>query len=111
MQSFKLLAAALCALLLASPVAFAQKKKDKNQPPMVALEVTPYSNVRRDSLLNGLQVVTLERQGDPLVKCDIVIRTGAMFDMTGKTGLAALTQATLLAPNPRLKEELESLQA
>ena len=114
MQSFKLLATALCALLLASPVAFAQKKADKNHPPTVALEATqttPYSAVRRDSLLNGFQVITLERPTDPTVKCDIIIRTGAMFDLTGKTGLAALTQATLLAPNPRLKEELESLQA
>jgi zinc protease len=45
------------------------------------------------------------------VKCDLIIRAGAMFDLAGKTGLAALTQETLLAVNPRMKEEIESLQA
>jgi zinc protease len=77
----------------------------------VVIPPTPYSDVRRDSLLNGLQIITLERAGDANVKCDIVIRAGAMFDLAGKTGLAALTQETLIAVNPQLKEEVESLQA
>jgi zinc protease len=34
-----------------------------------------------------------------------------MYDLAGKTGLAALTQESLLAANPRFVEELESLQA
>jgi hypothetical protein len=34
-----------------------------------------------------------------------------MFDSVGRSGLVALTQRTLLAVNPRLREELESLQA
>src|SRR5262249_33173020 len=66
---------------------------------------------RRDNLLNEMQIVTLDRPGDPIVKCDIVIRAGAMFDLAGKTGLAALTQGSLIAANPRLKDELESLRA
>ena len=33
-----------------------------------------------------------------------------MFDLAGKTGLAALTQETLLAVNPRLVEEIETLE-
>lgn len=72
---------------------------------------TPYTEVNRDSLLNGLQIVTLERPSDQMVRCDIVIRTGSMFDLVGKTGLAMLTQESLMAANPRLREELESLQA
>ncbi|MFN0087769.1 MAG: M16 family metallopeptidase [Blastocatellia bacterium] len=91
-----------------------QKKDGRNSGPTVRLEVvpvTPYSEVRRDHLLNGLQVISLYRPGDTVVKCDIVVRTGSMFDLIGKSGLASLTQATLLAANPRLKEELESLQA
>jgi zinc protease len=86
------------------------KNKDKNPPIPAVIPRTPYSGVRRDNLLNGLQVITLERAGDANVKCDLIIRAGAMFDREGKTGLAALTQETLLAVNPQLKEEIESLQ-
>jgi zinc protease len=119
MRFSKLLSLASCGLLLIglmAPPADAQKKdkdknKDKNPPVPVVIPPTPYSDVRRDSLLNGLQIITLERAGDANVKCDMVIRAGAMFDLAGKTGLAALTQETLLAVNPQLKEEVESLQA
>ncbi|HYE75691.1 MAG TPA: pitrilysin family protein, partial [Blastocatellia bacterium] len=69
------------------------------------------SEVRRDSLLNGLQVMMIERANEPMVKIDLVVRGGSMFDLTGKTGLATLTQESLLAVNPRLVEELESLQS
>ncbi|HKQ89108.1 MAG TPA: pitrilysin family protein [Blastocatellia bacterium] len=119
MRFSKLLSLASCGLLLIgvmTPPAAAQKKdkdknKDKNPPVPVVIPPTPYSDVRRDSLLNGLHIITLERAGDANVKCDIVIRTGAMFDLAGKTGLAALTQETLIAVNPQLREEVESLQA
>jgi zinc protease len=94
--------------------ASAQKKGEKNNPQLttpVAAPVTPYTDVKRDSLLNGLQIISLERRGDSSVKADLVIRAGSMFDLTGKTGLARMTQETLLAVNPRLRDELESLQA
>jgi zinc protease len=119
MRFSKLLSLVTFCLLLTgvlSTLAVAQNKdkdknKDKNPPVPALIPPTPYSNVRRDSLLNGLQIITLERAGDANVKCDMVIRAGAMFDLAGKTGLAALTQETLLAVNPQLKEEIESLQA
>ena len=119
MRFSKLLSLASCGLLLIgvlAPPAAAQKKdkdknKDRNPPVPVVIPPTPYSDVRRDGLLNGLQIITLERASDANVKCDLVIRAGAMFDLAGKTGLAALTQETLLAVNPQLKEEVESLQA
>jgi zinc protease len=121
MRFSKLISLVSCSLLLLGAlanVAGAQKKdkdkdkddKDKNPPVPAVIPPTPFSDVRRDSLLNGLQLITLERADDATVKCDIVIRAGAMFDLTGKTGLAALTQETLLAVNPQLKEEIESLQ-
>lgn len=116
MRFSKLLTLASCGLLLTgalAPVASAQKK-EKGKSNLAIPETpppTPYSNVRRDNLLNGLQIITLERAGDALVKCDMVIRAGAMFDLVGKTGQAALTQATLLAVNPQLKDEIESLGA
>jgi zinc protease len=101
-----------CSLLLAGwGSTYAQKKDGKAPTLQSPAPTTPYSNVKRDSLLNGLQIITLERMGDPAVKCDLVIRAGAIYDLAGKTGLAKLTQETLLIVNPRLKEELESLQA
>jgi zinc protease len=87
-----------------------QEKTGTTSVPETAAR-TPYSNVKRDELLNGLQIISLERSADPLVKFDLVIRAGAMFDLIGKTGVAKLTQETLLAVNPQLKEEFESLQA
>ncbi|HEU0184170.1 MAG TPA: pitrilysin family protein [Blastocatellia bacterium] len=118
MRFSKLITLVSCGVLLIgvlAPVAGAQKKdkdkdKDKNPPVPEVIPPTPYSGVRRDNLLNGLQVITLERAGDANVKCDLVIRAGAMFDLAGKTGQAALTLETLLAVNPQLKEEIESLQ-
>src|SRR5499426_1581408 len=121
MRFSKLLSLVTCGILLIgvlASLASAQKNdkdkdknKDKNPPVPSVIPSTPYSNVRRDNLLNGLQVISLERSGDANVKCDLIIRAGAMFDLTGKTGQAALTQETLLAVNPQLKEEIESLQA
>jgi zinc protease len=112
---FSKLSSLLCCLLLTglcSIAAIGQKKDSKNSPQLLTpAPATPYTNVQRDSLLNGLQIVALERRGDASVKVDLIIRAGSMFDLVGKTGLAKLTQATLLAVNPRLKEELESLQA
>ncbi|MDX2045002.1 MAG: pitrilysin family protein [Acidobacteriota bacterium] len=110
MRLSKLFTVVLCCALI--PVAAIAQKKDKSNPAVPeAAPVTPYSNVRRDNLLNGLQIVTLDRQNDPLVKCDLIIRGGAMFDLAGKSGLAALTLESLMIVNPRIKEELESLNA
>ncbi|MFN0108898.1 MAG: M16 family metallopeptidase [Blastocatellia bacterium] len=109
----KLFTLCLCVTLLigSASVAVAQKKDKSNAVVPQTAPVTPYSNVRRDNLLNGLQIVTLDRQGDALVKCDLIIRGGAMFDLVGKTGLAALTLESLMIVNPRVKEELESLNS
>ncbi len=112
--SFTVVFYGLLLIGLSAPQASAQKKdnQDKSNPTVpAAMPPTPYSNVRRDALLNGLQIITLDRTGDANVKCDLVVRAGAMFDLVGKTGTAALTQVTLLAVNPRLKDEIESLQA
>lgn len=102
----------LCSILvflLSAPVGLAQKS-DNGSPAGPAAMETPFSNVRRENLLNGLQIVTLERPADATIKCLIVIRTGSMFDSIGKSGLVAMTQRTLLAVNPQLREEMESLQ-
>ncbi len=106
---FSWISAALLCLLVAAGPAMAQKKKsDQVQPAAVT---TPYSDVRRDNLLNGLQIITLERAEESTVRCDLIVRGGAMYDMVGKTGVVALTQRSLLAVNPALRDEMESLQA
>lgn len=102
-----------CAILLSLlSVAASAQKKDKSNPAVPeTAQVTPYSGVRRDNLLNGLQLITLDRESDSTVKCELIIRGGSMFDLVGKTGLAALTQASLMVVNPQVKEELASLGA
>jgi zinc protease len=104
--SLCLLLAGLCAV-----AAKAQKKDGEQDSRPILTPANPYREVTRDSLLNGMQIISLGRSGDKSVKVDLVIRGGAKFDLAGKTGLAKLTQETLLAVNPNLKEELESLQA
>jgi zinc protease len=102
----------ICALLLLTlgPGAVtAQKKGDQNPAQPLPAPATPFSEVRRDSLLNGMQIVTLERPAER-IKCELIVRSGAMFDTVGKAGLASLTQATLMAANPRIQDEIESLQ-
>ena len=105
-------------LFLLSGFAFGQTDKDKNKKPKLTAPTapepvarTPYSEVRRESLLNGLQVISLERKDEPKMNCRLVIRGGAMYDLVGKTGLALLTVEALLAANPQLVPELESLDA
>ncbi len=110
----RFLVSLLCLFLLTG-FCFAQKDKGKQKlTSPVAPEPTPrtpFSEVRRETLLNGLQIVTLEQQDTSRVVCELVIRGGSMFDVTNKTGLAKLTVETLLAVNPNLTQELETLQA
>jgi zinc protease len=103
----------LCLLLtgLCAVGAEAQKKDAEQDSRPILTPANPYREVTRDSLLNGMQIISLGRSDEKSVKIDLVIRGGAKFDLVGKTGLAKLTQETLLAVNPNLKEELESLQA
>lgn len=103
MLSLKSLVFAFCNFLLLGLCisGLAMQKRDS--------QLMPHPRVQRDALLNGLQIVTLENT-DARVQCELVVRSGAMFDLEGKTGLAALTQETLLAANARLEEEISSLQ-
>lgn len=115
----KLLLVATLSFLLLSGLTVAQKDKDKgNKKQKLAAPIapepvprTPYSDVRREQLLNGLQIISLENQTEAKVTCELVIRGGAMFDLVGKAGLADLTVESLLAVYPNLDSDLESLQA
>jgi zinc protease len=52
--------------------------------------------VKRDSLLNGLQLITLEQPGTGAVSTHLRINCGALFDLAGKAGLADVTAGMLL---------------
>lgn len=52
--------------------------------------------VKRDSLLNGLQLMTLEQQGAATVSAHLRVNSGALFDLAGKGGLADITAGMLL---------------
>jgi zinc protease len=51
---------------------------------------------RRDSLLNGLQLIVLEQPGTGSVTLHLRVNSGGMFDLAGKSGLADLTAGMLL---------------
>lgn len=55
-----------------------------------------YPIVKRDSLLNGLQFITLEKPGTGNISLRLRVGSGALFDLVGKGGLANLTAAMLL---------------
>jgi zinc protease len=52
--------------------------------------------VKRDSLLNGLHLITLEQQNTGGVAAHLRINSGALFDLAGKGGLADMTARMLL---------------
>lgn len=52
--------------------------------------------VKRDSLLNGLRLITLEQQNSGNVAAHLRLNSGGLFDLAGKGGLADLTAGMLL---------------
>jgi zinc protease len=52
--------------------------------------------VKRDSLLNGLQLSLLEQRSTGTVAARLRVNSGALFDLAGKGGLADLTAGMLL---------------
>jgi zinc protease len=106
-----LIAAALTANAQNDSQKDAQKKNETQDSRPILSPANPYREVTRESLLNGMHVISLGRTSNTTIKIDLVVKGGAKFDLAGKTGLAKLTQETLLAVNPNLKAELESLNA
>ncbi|HMG33906.1 MAG TPA: pitrilysin family protein [Blastocatellia bacterium] len=52
--------------------------------------------VKRDSLLNGLQLIVLEQKGTGSVSLHLRINSGALFDLANKAGLSDVTAGMLL---------------
>jgi zinc protease len=61
--------------------------------------------IKRDYLLNGLQVIMLERPEAEYVRLQLRINSGAMFDLAGKGGLADITARMLLLGGGGLSSE------
>ena len=84
----------LASLLLPSPGLAAQEYRGTTDNKQTAGLVLP--TVKRDSLLNGLQLVVLEQRGTGTVSVRLRVNSGAMFDLVDKGGLADLTAGMLL---------------
>jgi zinc protease len=86
---------AVIALLVVSPQATlcmrAQAKDQTSKVPSINLP-----NVKRDYLLNGLQIIVIPQPGSGSVKFVLRINSGALFDLAGKGGMAYLTAGMLL---------------
>src|SRR5262245_10346727 len=55
-----------------------------------------YPIVKKDTLLNGLQLVVMEKPGSGAITLRVRVNSGAMFDLYGKGGLAEITAGMLL---------------
>jgi zinc protease len=77
--------------------------KPENKAPGINLP-----NVKRDYLLNGLQMIVIPQPGSGSVKFTLRINSGALFDLMGKGGLAYLTAGMLLRGG-NVKEIAETL--
>jgi len=52
---------------------------------------SPIPPVYYDSLLNGLQVLIIERSGESMATLSLMFKSGASFDLVRKSGTAAMT--------------------
>lgn len=71
---------------------------------------------KREKLLNGLPIVLLERPGSGSVAIQVVVKSGATFDLANKAGVADITSQMLLRiaggyTAERLTEEINDLGA
>ncbi len=87
--SFRLVVAA-GALLAATPLA-AQAPNRSHPPEPGPTPQLKLAAIQRFTLSNGLHVVLLEKHGVPLVQVNIQVRSGAVMDPAGKSGLASMT--------------------
>lgn len=63
-----------------------------------SLQASPFvlPIAKRDSLLNGLQLIVMEQPGTGSVTAHLRVNSGGLFDLAGKGGLANLTAGMLL---------------
>ena len=84
---------------------FAQKPDRTAPPPVGPTPSFSMAQVQHFTLSNGLQVVLLEKHQVPLVQINLVIKSGAVNDPAGKTGLASMV-ATMLTDGSGSRDAL-----
>jgi len=81
--------------MLSVSLAFAQKPDRAAPPPVGPPPSFTMAPVQHFTLSNGLPVVLLEKHQVPLVQMNLVIKSGAVDEPAGKTGVASLVAAML----------------
>jgi zinc protease len=94
-RQFKALVTALLLLLLAPRALFADTMTESGNDSQGSAQIS-IPSVKRDFLLNELQLLVLPQPGTGSVSVHLRINSGAMFDLAGKGGLADLTAGMLL---------------
>lgn len=94
----KLITLACVTLFLSCPHALARASNAASEQSSGPRQVSPFvlPIAKRDSLLNGLQLITMQQQGTGTVTARLRINSGAMFDLAGKGGLASMTAEMVL---------------
>jgi len=93
---YKALLAALSLLLLvAAPHLANNRIEPRGEYPAGSPQIA-IPSVKRDLLLNELQLMVLSQPGTGNVTAHLRVNSGAMFDLAGKGGLADLTAGMLL---------------
>jgi zinc protease len=92
---FAVFACVACSLFLPGSLRASEKPTGQgSQASQASPFVLPIA--RRDSLLNGLQLIVIEQPGSGSVKVHLRVNSGGLFDLAGKAGLADLTAGMLL---------------
>ncbi len=96
-----------------NPVIASALQQDQSHPPAASTDLLP--PIYYDSLLNGLQILIVERPDDERVTIGFMIKSGAAFDLVSKEGTADLTARLILyrlrtIDNKPLAEQFEQLK-
>ena len=111
MKSTRTVAALAAALSLAAlqPAAAQQQDYPTEPPPALEAADVTFPAVARDTLDNGLQLVVVENDEQPVVSVRLYLPAGEVSEPEGKTGLANLTASVLdQGTESRTAEEIAS---
>src|SRR5262245_19644132 len=95
-RQYKAVLAALPLVLLAATTQLANHRNESGWKSIAGPNQVAIPSVKRDLLLNELQLIVLSQPGTGSVTLRLRINSGAMFDLAGKGGLADLTAGMLL---------------
>jgi zinc protease len=95
----KVFVAVVCVILYGGCLASSESAAEKptgqgNQSLQPSPFVLPIA--KRDSLLNGLQLIVMEQPDTKTVTVHLRVNSGGVFDLSGKAGLADITAGMLL---------------